>query len=371
MLKSAFIFHIYFMDMLDSTFAYIRNLPDSTDLYITTTQDKIRILRNYLDSHNITRQVTFIPVQNRGRDVSALLVGARNVVLDGDYDVIGFAHDKKSKQNQENGHNGSETQGFTYKLLQNTLGSTDYVENILTLFADNPRLGLACPPPPYHALYFAHTIPTDWGPNFQITKELLEQRLHIHVPLDSKKPTMSAMGSCYWFRTKALKPLFAYGWKYEDFLPEGQMGADGSISHAIERANGYVAQSQGFYPAWVLSDKYARIEVNSLLYTTNSLLTAMGNRRDGETLLATCQALRGQLSRGRIFRLIRRVLHLSLKQFARIVIQPLPEKPRTLIYKAAWAPINAVRKSKAIITELIYDTVRALQKRLLSKKNRY
>lgn len=371
MLKSAFVFHIYFMDMLDSTFAYIRNLPDSTDLYITTTQDKIQILRNYLDSHNITRQVTFIPVQNRGRDVSALLVGARNVVLDGDYDVIGFAHDKKSKQNQENGHNGSETQGFTYKLLQNTLGSTDYVENILTLFADNPRLGLACPPPPYHALYFAHTIPTDWGPNFQITKELLEQRLHIHVPLDSKKPTMSAMGSCYWFRTKALKPLFAYGWKYEDFLPEGQMGADGSISHAIERANGYVAQSQGFYPAWVLSDKYARIEVNSLLYTTNSLLTAMGNRRDGETLLATCQALRGQLSRGRIFRLIRRVLHLSLKQFARIVIQPLPEKPRTLIYKAAWAPINAVRKSKAIITELIYDTVRALQKRLLSKKNRY
>lgn len=367
-LKSAFIFHIYFMDMLDSTFSYIRNIPEDTDLYITTTQDKIDSIHDYMKSQGITRSVSFIPVKNRGRDVSALLVGAKDVVLKGGYDVIGFAHDKKSKQNQEEGHNGSETQGFTYKLLQNTLGSSDYVENILTLFANNPRLGLACPPPPYHALYFAHTIPTDWGPNYDITKELLEQRLHIHVPLDPKKPTMSAMGSCYWFRTEALKPLFTYDWRYEDFLPEGQMGADGSISHAIERANGYVAQSQGFYPAWVLSDRYARIEVDSLLYTTNSLLTAMGSRRDGETLLATCQSLHGQLNRGHIFRLIRRGVHLALRSVAKVAIQPLPEKPRAFIYNTAWAPINVVRKSKAAIKEGVYDMVRAAQKAWQRKK---
>ena len=200
---------------------------------------------------------------------------------------------KKSKQNQENGHNGSETQGFTYKLLQNTLGSTDYVR----IFSPCLRTILAWD-------WLVHLRPImrctsrTQSPRIgdrisKLPKSYWSSGCNIHVPLDSKKPTMSAMGSCYWFRTKALKPLFAYGWKYEDFLPEGQMGADGSISHAIERANGYVAQSQGFYPAWVLSDKYARIEVNSLLYTTNSLLTAMGNRRDGETLLATCQALRG------------------------------------------------------------------------------
>ena len=46
----------------------------------------------------------------------------------------------------------------------------------------------------------------------------------------------------------ALKPLFEYGWKYEDFLPEGQMGEDGTVSHAIERANGYICQSQGTIP---------------------------------------------------------------------------------------------------------------------------
>ena len=348
-LRSAFIFHIYFMDMLDSTFAYICNLPIDTDLYITTTEDKVESIRAYMNDHNIDREVEFISVRNRGRDVSALLVGARDVVLSGKYDVIGFAHDKKSKQNQEQGHNGSETQGFTYKLLENTLGSKDYVENVLTLFANNPRLGLACPPPPYHALYFAHTIPTDWGPNFKSTKALLEKRLDIHVPLDEGKPTMSAMGSCYWFRAKALEPLFAYGWEYEDFLPEGEMGADGSISHAIERANGYIAQSQGYYPAWVLSDRYARIELDSLLYTTNSLLWAIGSHRSGETLLATCVSLGSELNHGHWLRKGRRAMHLLLRAFTKRFIQPLPEKPRTFLYNAAWAPINAFRNVKAAI----------------------
>ena len=123
---------------------------------------------------------------------------------------------------------------------------------------------MATPPPPIHALYFAHTVPHDWGINFDITKDLLENKLHIHVPLDERKPSVSAIGSCYWFRVEALKPLYEYGWRYEDFLPEGKMGVDGTISHAIERANGYIAQSQGYYPAWVMSDKYARIEVDSL-----------------------------------------------------------------------------------------------------------
>ena len=261
--RSAFIYHVYFMDLLEDTCHYIASLPEETDLYITSTEDKIPQIREYMQQHGISHQATFIPVINRGRDVSALLVAACPVVLSGKYDVIGFAHDKKSSQNQENGHHGTESQGFAYKLMENTLGSEAYVKNILTLFAENPRLGQVTPPPPYHALYFAHTIPHDWGANYEITKELLEDRLGIHVPLSPTKPTASAMGSCYWFRVEALKPLFEYGWKYEDFLPEGQMGEDGTISHAIERANGYICQSRGYYPAWVLSDRYACIEVDS------------------------------------------------------------------------------------------------------------
>ncbi len=340
---SAFIYHVYFMDLLEDTCHYIASLPEETDLYITSTEDKIPQIREYMQQHGISHQATFIPVINRGRDVSALLVAACPVVLSGKYDVIGFAHDKKSSQNQENGHHGTESQGFAYKLMENTLGSEAYVKNILTLFAENPRLGQVTPPPPYHALYFAHTIPHDWGANYEITKELLEDRLGIHVPLSPIKPTASAMGSCYWFRVEALKPLFEYGWKYEDFLPEGQMGEDGTISHAIERANGYICQSRGYYPAWVLSDRYARIEVDSLFYTTAMMMGSSAEARSGESLLTNLRGLNLATSRWRTLKIAKHRTHLGLQWITSRTVLKLPKPAQSVIYTAAWAPITAVR----------------------------
>lgn len=341
--RSAFIYHVYFMDLLEDTCHYIASLPEETDLYITSTEDKIPQIREYMQQHGISHQATFIPVINRGRDVSALLVAACPVVLSGKYDVIGFAHDKKSSQNQENGHHGTESQGFAYKLMENTLGSEAYVKNILTLFAENPRLGQVTPPPPYHALYFVHTIPHDWGANYEITKELLEDRLGIHVPLSPTKPTASAMGSCYWFRVEALKPLFEYGWKYEDFLPEGQMGEDGTISHAIERANGYICQSRGYYPAWVLSDRYARIEVDSLFYTTAMMMGSSAEARSGESLLTNLRGLNLATSRWRTLKIAKHRTHLGLQWITSRTVLKLPKPAQSVIYTAAWAPITAVR----------------------------
>lgn len=341
--RSAFIYHVYFMDLLEDTCHYIASLPEETDLYITSTEDKIPQIREYMQQHGISHQATFIPVINRGRDVSALLVAACPVVLSGKYDVIGFAHDKKSSQNQENGHHGTESQGFAYKLMENTLGSEAYVKNILTLFAENPRLGQVTPPPPYHALYFAHTIPHDWGANYEITKELLEDRLGIHVPLSPTKPTASAMGSCYWFRVEALKPLFEYEWKYEDFLPEGQMGEDGTISHAIERANGYICQSRGYYPAWVLSDRYARIEVDSLFYTTAMMMGSSAEARSGESLLTNLRGLNLATSRWRTLKIAKHRTHLGLQWITSRTVLKLPKPAQSVIYTAAWAPITAVR----------------------------
>ena len=341
--RSAFIYHVYFMDLLEDTCHYIASLPEETDLYITSTEDKIPQIREYMQQRGISHQATFIPVINRGRDVSALLVAACPVVLSGKYDVIGFAHDKKSSQNQENGHHGTESQGFAYKLMENTLGSEAYVKNILTLFAENPRLGQVAPPPPYHALYFAHTIPHDWGANYEITKELLEDRLGIHVPLSPTKPTASAMGSCYWFRVEALKPLFEYGWKYEDFLPEGQMGEDGTISHAIERANGYICQSRGYYPAWVLSDRYARIEVDSLFYATAMMMGSSAEARSGESLLTNLRGLNLATSRWRTLKIAKHRTHLGLQWITSRTVLKLPKPAQSVIYTAAWAPITAVR----------------------------
>ncbi|PWG59422.1 rhamnan synthesis F family protein [Bifidobacterium catulorum] len=347
--SSAFIQHVYFMDLLDDTFHYLNSLPESTDLYITSTKDKIPQIRAYADSHGFTHPIEFLPVKNRGRDVSALFVAASGVVLSGKYEVIGFAHDKKSSQVGESGHDGTESQGFAYKLMENTLGSKDYVQNVLTLFVQNPRLGLAAPTPPWHAIYFAHTIPNDWGPNFDGTQKLMHDMLGLDVPMTEAKRTMSAIGSCYWFRVEALKPLFEYGWDYEDFLPEGKMGVDGSISHAIERATGYVAQSQGYYAAWILTDKYAAIELDSLLHASKIFMGTLGPYRWGDSLIENSRSSDAKLTALRVFheRSLRNRIHNRLRGIAHKVILPLPKPLRDAAYNLAWGPVAILRKLRS------------------------
>jgi rhamnosyltransferase len=353
--SSAFIFHAFFMDLLPQTFRYLTAIPDSTDLVITTPENKVKIVEKYIAENAIARPITIIPVKNRGRDVSALFVAAKDVVLSGKYEVVGFAHDKKSSQNLRDGHHGSESQGFGYELFENTLASRDFVTNVIQTFADEPRLGLLTPPPPIHGLYFAHTIPSDWGSNFENTKKLLKDRLSISVPLDPQKPTVSAMGSCYWFRSEALRPLFAANWSYEDFLPEGMMGEDGSVSHAIERANGYVAQSQGFYPAWVMSDRYASIEITSLWHSLSRIVGALGPRRRGESLLGlenwtglAVGGLRGKR------RLILSRLHRVLQRISKRTVRNFPKPLQEIIYRTIWTPVAMYRKLRRRVGDVIH-----------------
>jgi lipopolysaccharide biosynthesis protein len=56
------------------------------------------------------------------------------------------------------------------------------------------------------------------------------------------------VGTMFWARPRALKPMFELGLDWTDF-PEEPLPYDGSILHAIERLLPLVAEAQGFSPA--------------------------------------------------------------------------------------------------------------------------
>ena len=67
-------------------------------------------------------------IENRGRDVSALLVGCGEDLFQ--YDYVCFAHDKKVTQLSPQ----SIGDGFAYKCFENILASKEYVSNVIDLF---------------------------------------------------------------------------------------------------------------------------------------------------------------------------------------------------------------------------------------------
>ena len=88
------------------------------------------------------------------------------------------------------------------------------------------------------------------------------------------KAPVAPLGSVFWFRTKALAKLHEYPWTYEDF-PEEPLPVNGTISHAIERIRPYVAQEAGYYPALVMAEPFAEIEVTNLRHYVQNYNTML------------------------------------------------------------------------------------------------
>lgn len=258
--RVAVIFHNYYIDIVDQYFHNIAGFPDGTHLYVTTdSQEKEEELRRRLEPYTRRYQVEYRLVENRGRDVSALLVGCRDIVLDGGYDLICFMHDKKGiGGNFEYSYEGKH---FSDCCFENIAPTAEYVSNVIDLFERQPRLGIAVPPPPRNETYYK-VIGGSWGRNYANTQKLLAE-LNICVPLDEKKPPVAPYGTVFWFRPEALWPLLKKEWSYSDFDGEPAKN-EGTISNAIERAYSLAAQGSGYYPSVIMSAVYAEQEVTRM-----------------------------------------------------------------------------------------------------------
>lgn len=253
----ALVMHLYYPDKFRESWSFARRFPAQTHVIVTTSSEEKR--RQILEVFDETRfaSLDVRVIGNRGRDVSALLVGAAEVF--DEYEYVCFFHDKKSTQVKP----GSVGAGFAYKLQENIFPTGDFVNNVIRLFAENKRLGVLAPPPPHHGDYF-FTLGWDWGPNYELTKGLAD-RLGFQAPIAPDRMPISPLGTCFWFRGKALKPLSDHHWRYEEFPPEPN-GTDGTVLHAIERIYSFAAVEAGYYPAFVMSDRYAGIEYSTMRY---------------------------------------------------------------------------------------------------------
>lgn len=264
--KIALVMHIYYEDQAEVCRHYAESMPAQTDVYITTdSEKKLEHVKKVFEDFPCNKKVIRLR-ENKGRDLSTLIVTYRKEVMD--YDYVCYMHDKKVRQltPQTIGY------GFAYKCFENVLASKDFVRNVINTFEKNDRLGMMAPPPPNHGQYY-FILGQEWGKNYTKTAALAE-KLGLSVNINKDYEPISALGSMFWFRPKALKKLLNYDWKFEDF-PDEPVDDDGTILHAIERIHGFVCQDAGYYPAYLLSDKSASIELTNLEYMIKTLNKTM------------------------------------------------------------------------------------------------
>lgn len=254
--RCAVIIHLYYQDLIKYSIEYIEEIPDEIDIYFTVSEEQMK--------NELTTRMRLIgrsnyqfvwKEENRGRDISALLVACKNIFME--YDIVCFIHDKKTSVNSVNPIKGK---SWYYNLWDNLLKSTEYIYNILYTLEENERLGLLAAPEPCQSSYM-YIYGDEWGINYTLANDLIK-KWGITCNLDKDKMPFT-LGSVFWCKTDALKPLFEADLCYEDF-PEEPMPADGALGHAIERIIAYIAQSQGYFTGICMNTDFASIRGDKL-----------------------------------------------------------------------------------------------------------
>lgn len=228
-LRTALHIHCFYPELLEQIFARIQRNSYAVDLYISVADEESRATVYQTVSRYRAGEVTVEVFPNRGRDIGPMLTGFGEV-LTSRYELIGHIHTKKSISTNDAGVIAK----WNDFLMENLLGGRHpMMDIIVSTFAADTSLGLVYADDPY--------IGT-WGANRSIARALAHEldiadlpRYYLDYPV----------GTMFWARTEALRPLVKAGYGWERY-PEEPISSDGTMLHAIERLLPIITRARGY-----------------------------------------------------------------------------------------------------------------------------
>ncbi len=256
-LRPAVILHLYYADLAPVLAERLARIPGEPSLYVSTDTDaKAAAIRAAMPRAEVRI------LENRGRDILPKLYGFRDVHHR--HEIVLHLHGKKSL------HSGRLDDWLTH-VLDCLLGSEAEICRILSFFQDIPRLGMVMPSVFRDVLSAAH-----WGSNRGIARELAH-RMGLSGPLPPDGSLRFPVGSMFWARSAALKPLLDLDLGPQHFPPEaGQL--DGTLAHAIERMLGVACIASGYHLLPVLgAESRLHMRYQKRFSSNGELRTALRN----------------------------------------------------------------------------------------------
>jgi len=222
--------HFHYPELAKNLLVRLGVNKTPVDLFLTTdTEAKAAVLAELTESYTGVKRIVITP--NRGRDIGPFLTLLPTILSEG-YDVVGHVHSKRSLA--VDAGMGDRWRNF---LWENLVGNTaPMVDTAAAAFAGNASLGLLMAEDP-------HIV--GWDQNRQVADELAV-RMGLALPLPDYLDF--PLGTMFWARAAALKPLVELGLTSDDY-PEEPLPEDGTILHAIERLMPSIVQHAGFQTA--------------------------------------------------------------------------------------------------------------------------
>lgn len=229
--KIAVHLHLYYEDLLEEFCQYLNNITEPFDLYISCRQesDKKSIYK-YAKKIRYVKKIVIRETPNRGRDIAPFYVLFGEELKQ--YDCLLHVHSKKSL------YTGQEKQEWRHWALNGVLKNEESVKKTLRLLLVEDNVGLVYGEmTPQLSLFAMH-----WLRNIPKGVQLLSR---LNAAFENEM-LFYPVGSFFWVKTDAVRPLFDIKLSYEDF-DEEQGQIDGTLAHALERVIAALTEQRGYH----------------------------------------------------------------------------------------------------------------------------
>jgi rhamnosyltransferase len=284
--KTAIHLHSYYPDILDKYMLFLNNTNVNFDLYITTDNTKKRdTIYEYLKGQAcFSKLKEIIITENQGRNIVPWLSIKDRL---NQYDIVGHFYTKKSL-------NTEEWIGITW--LDDILDSLLYnINNVINEFQKNNNLGIVIPEVPRIFRKFELSVHANLN---KISNDLWKRlKCRKQINFEAVKNIIFSMGTMFWYRPAALKPLFELQLQPDD-IPQEPL-QDETILHSIERLLVYIAWNEGYD---YLISLPSRIRNSNFvdMYRGYNAITSLTNSRDyriGRLILTVPKAIKRALQK--------------------------------------------------------------------------
>lgn len=225
----AIVAHCYYERGFGLLSPYLANVPKNAVLYISTdTEAKADYLR--AEAAVLGFAGTCVRVlPNAGWDIGPFVAGFRDALLR--HELILKVHVKMSTNTESHW-----VKIWRDLLYDSLMGSKSHVNGILRQLEENPRLGLLAPPT------FQAISEVSQKYNARNMKKILR---HFNFQLSPRDAIDFPVGSMFWARQAALRPLLDIGLDFRDFEKTDPSRRDGTFAHAVERSFFYSCHAAG------------------------------------------------------------------------------------------------------------------------------
>lgn len=228
--KTAVHIHLHYPELAEDILGRIAKWNFEADIFISLNADSSEaIARKAFDRAGL-KPASLKVVPNRGRDIGPLITAFPEIV-DGGYEFVCHVHGKKSVMIQSEKF-AADWAKFLYENLLG--GEHPMAAAIVQALQADQAIGLVFPDDPNVC---------GWDSNWTQAKALAG-RMNMQAPLPQGHFNFP-VGTMFWARVDAMRPLWALGLGWEDY-PWEPLGYDGTMLHALERFLPFVAMQRGY-----------------------------------------------------------------------------------------------------------------------------